>query len=127
MYVTDTHAFLWYLSEDKRLSKKALEAFEECDTGKDIMIIPSIVLVEALFLCEDERVELKFEEIISRLQISSNYHVYPLDERVVAECMNIKLSDPHDRIIVATAKLLNAKLITKDENIRKTKIVKTIW
>ena len=127
MYVTDTHAFLWYLSEDKRLSKKALEAFEECDSGKDIMIVPSIVLVETLFLCENKRVELKFEEILSRLQISSNYHVYPLDERVVAECLNIKLPDPHDRIIVATAKLLNAELITKDEKIRKAKIIKTIW
>ena len=107
--------------------KKALEAFEECDSGKYIMIIPSIVLVETLFLCENKRVELKFEEILSRIQMSSNYHIYPLDERVVAECMNINLSDPHDRIIVATAKLLNAKLITKDEKIRKAKIIKTIW
>ena len=70
---------------------------------------------------------MKFEEILSRIQISSNYHVYPLDERVVVECMNVKLADPHDRIIVATAKLLNARLITKDENIRNSKIVETIW
>jgi PIN domain nuclease of toxin-antitoxin system len=41
--------------------------------------------------------------------------------------MNIKSPDPHDRIIVATAKLLNAKLITKDENTKKTKIVKIVW
>jgi predicted nucleic-acid-binding protein len=67
------------LSEDKRLSKKALEAFEKFDNEEDIMIIPSIVLVEALFLCEDKRVEMKFEEIFSRIQMSSNYHVYPLD------------------------------------------------
>jgi PIN domain nuclease of toxin-antitoxin system len=78
-----------------------LEAFEKCDNEEDIMIIPSIVLVEALFLCEDKRVEMKFEEILSRIQMSSNYNVYPLDEGVVAECMNIKLPDPHDRIIVA--------------------------
>ena len=39
----------------------------------------------------------------------------------------IKLPDPHDRIIVATAKLLNATLITKDEKIKNSKIVKTIW
>jgi len=108
MYVTDTHAFLWYLSEDKRLSKKALEAFEKCDNEEDLMAIPSIVLIEALFLCEDRRVGTKFEEILSRIQMSSNYQVYPLDERVVVECMNVKLEDPHDRIIVVTAKLLDA-------------------
>jgi len=39
----------------------------------------------------------------------------------------IKLKEMHDRIIVATAKLLNAVLITKDEEIIKSKIVKTIW
>jgi PIN domain nuclease of toxin-antitoxin system len=127
MYVTDTHAFLWYLSEDKRLSKKALEAFEKCDNEEDIMIIPSIVLIEALFLCENKKVEMKFEEILSRIQMSSNYHVYPLDEGVVVECMNVKLADPHDRIIATTAKLLNAKLITKDEKIKNSKIVETIW
>jgi PIN domain nuclease of toxin-antitoxin system len=70
---------------------------------------------------------MKFEEILSRIQMSSNYHVYPLDEEVVVECMNVKLADPHDRIIAATAKLLNAKLITKDEKIRSSKIVETIW
>jgi PIN domain nuclease of toxin-antitoxin system len=41
--------------------------------------------------------------------------------------MNVKLADPHERIIVATAKLLNARLITKDEKIRNSKIVETIW
>jgi len=92
----------------KRLSKKALEAFEKCDNEEYLMAIPSIVLIEALFLCEDRRVGTKFEEILSRIQMSSSYQVYPLDERVVAECMNISLSDPQDRIIVATAKLLDA-------------------
>lgn len=33
----------------------------------------------------------------------------------------------HDRILVATAKLLNAALITKDEEIIKSKVVRTIW
>ena len=57
MYVADTHAFLWYLSEDKRLSRKALEAFEKCDNEEDIMIIPSIVLIEALFYVKTKRLK----------------------------------------------------------------------
>jgi len=41
MYVTDTHGFLWFLSKDKRLSKKALEIFRACDKGKETIVIPS--------------------------------------------------------------------------------------
>jgi len=43
-------------------------------------------------------------------------------------CQSIKeIVEPHDRIVVATAKLLNAKLITKDDKIRISRIVETIW
>jgi PIN domain nuclease of toxin-antitoxin system len=70
---------------------------------------------------------MKFEDVLLRLQTSSNYQIYPLDERIVLECKNIKLPDPHDRIVVATAKLLNATLITKDDKIISSGLVKTIW
>jgi PIN domain nuclease of toxin-antitoxin system len=54
--------------------------------------------------------------------------VYPLDEEVILTCRDVKeITEPHDRIIVATAKLLNARLITKDEKIRNSKIVETVW
>jgi predicted nuclease of predicted toxin-antitoxin system len=33
----------------------------------------------------------------------------------------------HDKIIVATAKLLDAKVITKDVDIQNSKLVETIW
>ncbi len=38
-----------------------------------------------------------------------------------------KLPELHDRIIVASADILKAGLITKDENIKKSGYVKTIW
>jgi PIN domain nuclease of toxin-antitoxin system len=38
-----------------------------------------------------------------------------------------RLKELHDRIIVATAKILNAKLITKDRQIRDSGIVEIVW
>ena len=32
-YATDTHALVWYFTDDLRLSKKALEAFEQPSQG----------------------------------------------------------------------------------------------
>ena len=35
--------------------------------------------------------------------------------------------DPADRLIVATALVLDAPLVTKDERIRRSKVIRTVW
>lgn len=128
MYVTDTHAFLWFLEHDKKLGKNALAIFQACDEGKEIIAIPSIVLLECMFVYEKKRIEAEFQEITRKLERSLNYQVYPLDEDIVSQCQNLSpIVEMHDRIITATAKLLNASLITKDENIVKSKMITTVW
>ena len=48
IYVTDTHSFLWYLSEDKRLSKNAKSVFDKAENDSAVIVIPTIVLAESL-------------------------------------------------------------------------------
>jgi PIN domain nuclease of toxin-antitoxin system len=128
MYVADTHSFLWFLTKDERLGSKAKEIFRLCDQGREIIVIPAIVLLECLYICEKKKIDLKFKEILLKMKNTFNYITYPLDEEIVLECQNLKqFSDLHDRIVIATAKLLNAQLITKDEKIKKSKLVKTVW
>jgi PIN domain nuclease of toxin-antitoxin system len=128
MYVTDAHGFLWFLSKDPKLSKAALEIFRACDKGNEIVVVPSIVLLECMYVCEKKRIDFEFREIIRKIQGTVNYPVYPPDEEVILECQNMdKIVEVHDRIIVATAKLLDAKLITKDANITDSEIVNTVW
>lgn len=128
MHVTDAHGFLWFLSKDKKLGKEALEIFHACDRGKEIVGIPSIVLLECMYVCEKKRIDYEFQQIMQKIEGTFNYPVYPLDEEVILECHSIhQIAKAHDRIIVATAKLLNAKLITKDANILNSKIIEAIW
>jgi len=128
MFITDTHSFLWFLAKDKKISKKVLEIFRACDAGKEVVVVPSIVLLECLRICERKRVELEFQEIMRKIQGSSNYPIYPLDEDLILKCQNIsQIPELHDRVIVATARLLNAPLITKDAKIIDSKVVETIW
>lgn len=128
MYVTDAHGFLWFLSQDEKIGKEALEIFRACDNGKEIVAIPSIVLLECMYVCEKKRVDIAFREIMQKIEGTMNYPVYPLDEEVILECSHLnKVVEAHDRVIVATAKLLNAKLITKDANIISSNILETVW
>jgi PIN domain nuclease of toxin-antitoxin system len=58
-YVTDTYTLVWYFTDDLRLSKKVLEAFEQT-TDEGIIIVPSIVLAEIIFVSKKGRITLTF-------------------------------------------------------------------
>lgn len=81
-----------------------------------------------MFICEKKDAVMKFNDILRRLNESSNYLHYNLDMKVVSELSDlIGLPDMHDRIIVATARLNKAILITKDEKIIKSNLVDAVW
>lgn len=63
-----------------------------------------------------------------KIQGTSNYPIYPLDEELILKCQSIpQIAELHDRVIVATAELLDAPLITKDAKIVDSKIIETVW
>ena len=56
------------------------------------------------------------------------FSFYPFDEQVLRALEDVRMRELHDRIIVATAQVLRAEaLITKDEEIRRSGIMATIW
>jgi len=128
MFVVDTHALLWHLTEDEKLGEKAKEVLAKGDRGEVIVVIPTIVLAESLFILEKKKVDLEFKDIIRKIEKSLNYVVYPLYLQTVLACNELKeIPEMHDRIIIATAKALDAEIITKDDEITKFKEVKVIW
>ena len=127
-YVTDTHSLIWYLTEDKKLGKKAFSIFAKADRGEAIIIVPTIVLSEMIYICEKKGAELKIKDVIHKIKNSLNYVPYNLDIETLEKLMNIKnISEMHDRIITAIALLTGSILITKDKEITKSKTVETIW
>lgn len=128
VYVTDTHPFLWFLADDRRLGKRARKVFEEAETGEAVIIVPTIVLAESSYISMKKDFKVKFDEIINLVESSINFPPYPLDiETVRAITRLTKLKEIHDKIIVATARGVNASLITRDKEIIKSGYVKTIW
>jgi PIN domain nuclease of toxin-antitoxin system len=127
-YVTDTHALLWYLTDDGRLSKDANLIFEETERGEHLIIVPTIVLLESLDVIEKKRVAYDFDLVLQSIQDNENYIIWDLDLEVVSQVEKIRnVPELHDRIIVAIARLCDAGLITKDGEITESKEVKTEW
>ncbi len=128
-YVTDTHPFLWHLAGDRsRLGYQAKAVLDRAELGEAVVIIPAVVLAEALYIAEKERVRAKLEQIFGMVENALNYRFCPLDLPIIHTAWELrKLREIHDRIIVATAKELGLELITDDGEIRESGYVRTVW
>jgi PIN domain nuclease of toxin-antitoxin system len=129
--VADTHAMVWYLLSSDRISPKAMAAFDETLAAGDPVFLPSICLVEIIYLVEKGRLP---KEAFARLNIvlseqDSGYKVAPLDLDTTLAIQRIPreaVPDMPDRIVAATALFLNLPLVTKDKKIGAAGIA-TIW
>ncbi len=79
--VCDTHSALWYMQDDRRLSRRAEFAMTETVEAGDRLYIPSICLVEIRYLVEKGRVpELGMKMLRDALSDPSfGFTVAPLD------------------------------------------------
>ncbi|MFM9904351.1 MAG: type II toxin-antitoxin system VapC family toxin [Pyrinomonadaceae bacterium] len=131
MFVTDTHALVWYTTQKtSRLSEKAREAFENANTSEIVISIPSIVLFEISMLERDGEISLQegFLHWASRLQKKPGFHIEELTPEVAYYSARYNFNtDPFDRIIVATAVELDLPLITKDVAITESNLVEVYW
>ncbi len=133
MYVTDTHPLVFYTAnQSKKLSKKALQIFEECERGNLVIYIPAAVLWEYSVLVKTGKIILEedqtFEAWCQRVVRVPSFVYLPLEVDHIKQAHNYNFhKDPFDLLIVATAKILNMPLITKDSIITDANIVEVIW
>jgi len=121
--VLDTHVFLWLINGEKDLSEKSkaiiLKAREKGSIG-----LSAISLWEISMLCAHKRISLNQPCLnwITRSLEGPGIVLCPLSPEIVVESSFLPeqfQGDPADRIIVATARIFSALLVTRDEKILK--------
>ena len=125
--VVDTHTIIWYLLASEKISQKAITALDETLETGNVVYLPSICLVEILYLVEKGRLP---KEAFDRINLvlsepESGFVVAPLD-RAIPRTKRSAIPDMPDRIIASTALFLNFPLVTKDKKIEAAGIT-TIW
>jgi PIN domain nuclease of toxin-antitoxin system len=121
-YVTDTHALVWYMTDNPKLSKKAKTIFQKVDNAQDKIFIPCIVFFELLYLTEKKKLDIDFDKFLEMISYSNNYKIEPLCLPIITKCSKIPrliIKDPWDRLIAATSIHLGLPLITCDESLSK--------
>lgn len=129
--VTDTHGLIWYLENDQRLSSSARAAFEACDRGELTIFVPTICLVEIVYLAEKGRIPANFKTRLDTVLRAGTSGLISTDltAEVVDALSNVSrndIPDMPDRIIAATALHLGLPVISKDSRIQASNI-STIW
>jgi PIN domain nuclease of toxin-antitoxin system len=127
--VLDTHVWLFWAGEEQRqLSPTARDAIARADVlGVSVMScweVSMLVSKGRLRFQQDVRAWIRAATRQPRLQLLE----LTADIAVLAGSLGSEIhGDPADRIIMATALHLGAPLVTKDDRIRGSKLVETIW
>jgi PIN domain nuclease of toxin-antitoxin system len=129
--IADTHAALWYLFDDPRLSVAAGEFIDQAAAVGNRVVVSSISLAEIVYLIEKGRLsgnvytDLKavlddpdhvFKEVSFTGEIVDAMRRVPRTE----------VPDMPDRIVAATGVYFGVPVISRDGRIR-TSSVHTIW
>lgn len=127
-YVLDTHALIWYFTGSRKLSRKAKEVIDDCISEGGKLLVPTIVLSEALDIAEKEKVEFDFQKMYQLINDSPVFQVIGFGASIFDETLEISdIKEIHDRIIVATAKFYSADVITRDRIIRSSGEVESLF
>jgi len=124
--ILDTHAIIWFLEDDKRLSRAALDAINNLEN----VIYVSIASVWEVAIKLSTR-KLAFDggigNFIEAIHINDFelLDISPRHIKMVAELPFIH-RDPFDRMLVAQAMTEDMTILTVDENVTKYEI-KSVW
>lgn len=130
MIVLDTHAWVWWVAGGERLSEPARRAVERA-MGDGSLYVSSISAWEVALLVHRGRLELTMEldDWIARSEALPFLRFVPVDNRIALRSVGLTglHDDPADRIILATALSLGARLVTRDRKLHGYRGVETIW
>jgi len=127
LYLLDTHALLWFLSGDERISPTSRQIISD---PKNRCFISIASLWEMAIKINIGRLNLSFDlkELSTHLS-ENNLEVLPIAFEHILETLELEdhHRDPFDRIILAQAKFERLTIISKDENFKKYAHIKLIW
>lgn len=127
-YVVDTHALIWYLLNNKKLSPTARMIFQAAEQNQTILIIPAIVVAELYYSNAKNNWFADFISLYTDLISKPFIQFIPFEHLHVPNfSQDAIIPEMHDRMIAGAARRIGAPLITSDPLIVNSRIVTTVW
>jgi PIN domain nuclease of toxin-antitoxin system len=129
--VADTHAALWYLFADARLSIAAKAFIDRAADARNKIVLSVISLAEVVYLVEKNRLPVSaYDDLRQALDDPDHvFHEATFTVQIVESMRLIPrqtVPDMPDRMVAATAVYLGVPIITRDARIRAANL-QTVW
>jgi PIN domain nuclease of toxin-antitoxin system len=127
----DTHTWIWWVTEDRRLSKRAKAVITGARTEQDLWL--SLISVwEVAKKVEKQQLVLDrpLDQWLDDAVTIQGLGLWELTRPILVDSCNLPQSfrgDPADQILIATARRHGAVLVTKDQRIRRYAHVQSLW
>ncbi|HMV46238.1 MAG TPA: type II toxin-antitoxin system VapC family toxin [Blastocatellia bacterium] len=131
--VADTHAVIWYVDSPTDLTLAATSVMDAAaNDSVQRIFLSAISLIEMQYLTEKGKIKpTVLPAVLAEIDNPQPIlEVIPIDRRVfdfLGHIPRLTVPDMRDRIIAATALLLNLSLVTADTKIRALPNVVTVW
>jgi PIN domain nuclease of toxin-antitoxin system len=127
----DTHEWVWLAMDSKRLSRSALTAIRRAVESGGLSVA-SISLWELAALFDEGRIRAlgTVESSVRSVVEETSVIVHEITPEIAALATAFPIDfpcDPADRLIGATARSLGLPLVTRDQGMSESKLLKTIW
>jgi PIN domain nuclease of toxin-antitoxin system len=120
----DTHIWLWTLSDPKRLGRRVLQQLK--NEANELWLSP-ISTYEALTLHYKRRFEIDGNLTEWLARATAGTREAPLTHEIALVARQLPLhQDPADRILAATAEVLDLTLVTADERLLGLGTIRTL-
>jgi len=127
----DTHVLVWQVIEPEHLTRAAAAAIRRARRNQGISVAAiSLWELARLFWQGHVKGRGSVEASVRALLDESGALVKPITPEIAALAWQFPVEFPHDpadRLIAATARAEGMTLLTRDERIRQSPLLKTLW
>lgn len=127
-YLLDTHIVIWWWIGDPKLPRNLSEMLEASVSKAEPVGVSTITLWEIAMLVARRHLPLlgSVDALLADVETHPVVRMLPITARVAVESTRLGPTyprDPVDRIIGATARCYGLRLMTADQNIRKSRMI----
>jgi len=125
----DSHVLVWAVADSKRLSKAAASAIRRARRG-DGLAVSAITAYEVAWQIASGRIQGYGTVETSVLRFLEGVTIRPITPEIAALAAQFPEDyprDPADRLIGATARAEAMTLVTRDERLRRSPLIRTVW
>ena len=131
IYLMDTHVWVWWHTAPEKLSSKVRDTIINLDaTDQLLMSVISVWEVAKLVEKNKLRLSIEIDQWVVEALNMSHFQLLPLSPEIAIESTRLPQpfhQDPSDQMIVASARLFDATVLTVDQLILSYPHVRALW